>query len=154
MATDDRNRQIGETVRELRGSLPQEAVAEGMRARGHVKWSQSTVWSVETGARPLRLTEAEALAEVLGHGTTVDGLLLPPAETAVQLALFGAASDVVDQWRQLRAACASLREAKAALEVVVADHPGTTFTEQVVGAVEMARACTVETAAFGEDDHL
>lgn len=36
-----------------------------MKDRGH-KWSQSTVWSVERGDRPLRLTEAEDLAAILG----------------------------------------------------------------------------------------
>jgi len=65
MADDDRNRQIGEAVRKVRGDLPQEALAEAMRKHGHEKWSQSTVWSVETGARPLRLTEAVDLAHVL-----------------------------------------------------------------------------------------
>ncbi len=65
MADDDRNRQIGEAVRKVRGDLPQEALAEAMRKHGHEKWSQSTVWSVETGARPLRLTEAVDLAYVL-----------------------------------------------------------------------------------------
>lgn len=32
---------------------------------GH-KWSQSTVWSVEKGTRPLRLVEAQSLAEIFG----------------------------------------------------------------------------------------
>jgi hypothetical protein len=152
MAADERNRQIGENVHELRGSVPQETVAAGMRERGHAKWSQSTVWSVETGSRPLRLTEAEDLAKVLGRGTTVEGLLQPPAQAAVQLALYGAASDVVELWRQVRADCRALTEAKRTLEEVVAAHPGSTFSEQVVGAVGMARSCTVETAAFGDDD--
>lgn len=39
---------------------------------GH-KWSQSTVWSVEKGTRPLRLVEAQSLAEIFG--VPVVGLL-------------------------------------------------------------------------------
>lgn len=63
-STDER---IGRQVALLRGDkLTQAAVAEGMRARGHRKWSQSTVWAVEKGTRPLRLAEAEDLAGVLG----------------------------------------------------------------------------------------
>lgn len=35
-----------------------------MRERGH-RWSQATVWNVERGERPLRLSEANSLAEIL-----------------------------------------------------------------------------------------
>ncbi|ROP65657.1 hypothetical protein EDF55_0095 [Curtobacterium sp. ZW137] len=37
-----------------------------MRARGF-RWSQATVWSIEKGERPLRLSEAQAAAEVLNQ---------------------------------------------------------------------------------------
>lgn len=56
---------IGGNVARLRGETPQKALAECMRERGH-KWSQATVWSVERGDRPLRLTEATSLSEILG----------------------------------------------------------------------------------------
>ncbi len=36
-----------------------------MRSRGW-KWSQATMWSVERGERPLRLTEAKDLVAILG----------------------------------------------------------------------------------------
>lgn len=46
--------------------LAQRDLAELMKAAGYVRWSQATVWSVESGARPLRLSEAMALAAILG----------------------------------------------------------------------------------------
>lgn len=70
-----RDEQIGEAVRELRGEMSQDALAESMRVSGHPKWSQSTVWSVERGTRPLRLTEAETIAELFRH--PLDELLAP-----------------------------------------------------------------------------
>lgn len=57
--------QIGKNVAMLRGALSQKEVATRMRELGW-KWSQATVWSIEKGERPLRLAEAEALAQVLG----------------------------------------------------------------------------------------
>lgn len=47
----------------LRGPVPQQTIADAMRARGW-KWSQATVWSVEKGERPLRLLEAHDLADI------------------------------------------------------------------------------------------
>lgn len=58
--------QIGERLQALRGPvISQAGLANAMKERGHDKWSQATVWSVEQGKRPLRLTEAAALAEIL-----------------------------------------------------------------------------------------
>ena len=66
MAMSERDALIGRNVTRLRGDRPQKDLADAMRERGH-KWSQATVWSVEKGERPLRLTEADDLVEVLGH---------------------------------------------------------------------------------------
>ena len=70
MATEQ-DIQIGLNVAVARSSHPnhgqpmtQQALAAGMRERGH-KWSQATVWSVEKGDRPLRLAEADSLAQML-----------------------------------------------------------------------------------------
>ena len=70
MATEQ-DIQIGLNVGVARASHPnhgqlmtQQALADGMRERGH-KWSQATVWSVEKGERPLRLAEADSLAQML-----------------------------------------------------------------------------------------
>lgn len=62
MATTDE--QIGRNLANLRGELSQKELAAVMRERGW-KWSQATVWSIEKGERPLRLTEAADLAVVL-----------------------------------------------------------------------------------------
>lgn len=56
--------QIGRNVARARGAMSQKDLALLMRQRGH-KWSQATVWNVERGERPLRLSEANALAEIL-----------------------------------------------------------------------------------------
>lgn len=44
--------------------MSQADVARAMKERGF-KWSQATVWAVEKGDRPLRLSEAQHLAEIL-----------------------------------------------------------------------------------------
>jgi transcriptional regulator with XRE-family HTH domain len=59
------NEQIGQNVSILRKGKSQKGVAAAMKERGHA-WSQATVSSVETGERPLRLSEAVDLATVLG----------------------------------------------------------------------------------------
>lgn len=74
MATDE---EIGANLTRIRGSRSQKDLAEAMRERGF-KWSQATVWSVEKGERPLRLTEAQALGVVLGINH--DLLLSRPGE--------------------------------------------------------------------------
>lgn len=65
MATNEQDKKIGKTIQTLRGDMSQDALAQRMRERGF-KWSQATVWSVENGDRPLRLTEAMALADIFG----------------------------------------------------------------------------------------
>lgn len=62
---------VGQQVRESREAslLSQQDVAAIMRTRGY-KWSQATVWSVESGERPLRYTESLELAEICGFGAT------------------------------------------------------------------------------------
>ncbi|MEV4689448.1 helix-turn-helix domain-containing protein [Microbacterium sp. LWH3-1.2] len=74
MATDE---QIGTNLTRIRNGMSQKDLAEAMRARGF-KWSQATVWSVEKGERPLRLTEAEGLGVVLRINP--DLLLATPQE--------------------------------------------------------------------------
>lgn len=64
LVATDMDRLIGQNLAALRGDMPQKALADLMRDRGH-KWSQATVWSVEKGDRPLKLTEARDLESVL-----------------------------------------------------------------------------------------
>lgn len=73
---NETDRAIGLNVQTQRGPVSQQAVADAMRERGW-KWSQSTVWSVEQGDRPLRLAEAISLSEILG--CEVSSLTSPPA---------------------------------------------------------------------------
>lgn len=55
---------IGRNLARMRADRPQSEIAAAMRERGY-KWSQATVWAVEKGERPLRLTEAADLSKVL-----------------------------------------------------------------------------------------
>jgi len=65
---------IGRRVRAVRESqnLSQEGLAYLMREAGHRKWTQSTVWSVESGERSLKF--AEALAVMHATGATLADL--------------------------------------------------------------------------------
>jgi hypothetical protein len=84
MNADER---IGRNLVTRRGDRSQKDVADAMRARGW-KWSQATVWAIEKGERPLRLAEADDLADVLGdsfHGAY--SLLRDPDSIAVEVEL-------------------------------------------------------------------
>lgn len=133
------DRLIGETVKELRGERSQKTLADEMRSRFGHAWSQSTVWSIETGARPLRLTEAQDLADLLG--VSIERLLPTPvaelrelrklSEEAPAAAVYLShwtreTTDLRDQLRALLAGAEAhseaderlLREARAALAAV------------------------------------
>jgi len=71
---------IGSNIVRFRADRSQQSLADAMRDR-EWKWSQATVWSVETGERPLRLSEAIDLAEVLG--IMLPALLALPEEALV-----------------------------------------------------------------------
>lgn len=60
----DTDARIGARLQELRGETSQANIAAAMAGRGH-KWSQATVWAVESGKRPMRMSEAIDLAEIL-----------------------------------------------------------------------------------------
>lgn len=90
-----RHRQIGEIVQALRGSRSQQEIANAMRERGH-EWSQSTMWSVESGKRPLRLTEAADLATILN--VDIPDLVPDPPD----LPLIRKEREVLEQMQQLR----------------------------------------------------
>lgn len=77
----DKERAIGATASLLRGAMPQQAVADAMRDKGH-KWTQSTVWAVEKGERRLLLSEAADLTAVLG--VPLEMLLRRPEEAGLQ----------------------------------------------------------------------
>ena len=66
MAGTQDDKTIGKNLQILRGDISQEDLASKMRGYGF-KWSKATVWSVEQGERPLRLTEAKAVLQCLGR---------------------------------------------------------------------------------------
>lgn len=76
------DRLIGENLVAMRGEMSQKALADAMRDKGH-KWSQSTVWAVEKGDRPLKLTEAHDLEDLLGVAVSTEWFRHEPAITAV-----------------------------------------------------------------------
>jgi len=76
---DPRDERVGRAVVSARGARSQQEVADLMKNRGW-KWSQATVWSVESGRRPLRFLEALDLAEVLGVRVEDLHSPLPPAD--------------------------------------------------------------------------
>jgi transcriptional regulator with XRE-family HTH domain len=70
------NKSVGMSVRRLRhlrGDMSQEQLAEELKARGHQTWSQTTVWSLEMGKRPLKLSEAWVLATIFD--VAIEGLI-------------------------------------------------------------------------------
>lgn len=63
----EQEKTIGLAVRAHReaSTMSQQDLATAMRGVGY-KWAQATVWSVENGDRPLRYSEAQALAGICG----------------------------------------------------------------------------------------
>ncbi len=70
---------IGRNLARLRDSVSQTDLASRMRTRGH-KWTQPTVVSIEKGERPLRVSEAMDVSEILGVDL-YDLVTYPPALT-------------------------------------------------------------------------
>ncbi len=74
--------------------LSQQAISDGMRSYG-VAWYQTTVGKVESGERPAKLSEAVALAFMLGYGRRLDQLIYDdPASEMAQQRLAGAESEL------------------------------------------------------------
>lgn len=80
----DRDEAIGQNLARFRGERTQQDVADAMRSLGY-KWSQATVWSVEKGERPMRLTEAIDIAHILG--VDVLDMISTPSEAVFRVAL-------------------------------------------------------------------
>lgn len=102
---------IGANLARLRGDRTQSELATAMRGQGH-KWSQATVWKVETGERPLRLVEALALANVLG----LDLATLTGAEDEQLRALRAAITETERQQNRLRAAAHDVEQAQRVVQ--------------------------------------
>lgn len=115
--------------------MSQQDLAETMRKEGF-KWSQATVWSVEKGERPLRLSEAIALTRVLKRGLA-HFLTVNEAEAELKEAVWAtqrAGSAVASKVDEFLEAKANLRHA---LEVAQLSHDADdTLTELERGGLE------------------
>ncbi|GAB2843448.1 helix-turn-helix domain-containing protein [Microbacterium insulae] len=89
--------EIGRNLARIRGALSQKDLADAMRARGF-RWSQATVWAVEKGERPLRLSEAEAVGRILD---VHHAILLSTSEQIDFTHRFREFTDVLDSIEQL-----------------------------------------------------
>jgi transcriptional regulator with XRE-family HTH domain len=152
MTADDR---IGQNLVTLRGERSQKDVADAMRARGW-KWSQATVWSIEKGERPLRLAEADDLADVLGSSFSgVYAFLNDPDTTAIAKQLRrvaeadAALSNAIQQYETERKQLAILADWRAADDPAV-DH------EQVRAWLKRGLSAVVKTyrADAASDEEL
>ena len=114
------DRDIGANVVTLRGATSQQAIADQMRARGW-SWAQATVWSLEIGKRPLRLLEAQDLAEVLG--VSLDELLRPPESAQRERELLRAADAVIQASLNAKVALAELIGTGADFRQLLLDAP-------------------------------
>ncbi len=107
-----------------------------MRDRGF-KWSQATVWSVEKGERPLRLTEAQALGGVLSINH--DLLLAQPEELDLhaEAAYF---AELLEDIRELAYESYSVqrRLARAVDDRPDAERAGVVLTQVARNAVDAA----------------
>lgn len=101
----DTDARIGKRLQELRGELSQAALASAMAERGH-KWSQATVWSVETGRRPIRLAEADDVASICGFD--IQALVVRDAMGERLSEVPGAIAATSHAVKQFRTACHEL----------------------------------------------
>lgn len=89
------DQQIGKNLARQRGNMSQKDLADRIRALDpeRFKWAPATVWNVEEGKRPLRLGEAEALAEILGCDVSD---LLSRSDTQLPKSLFKMFAETVE----------------------------------------------------------
>lgn len=112
-------RRVGRNFRALREARqwPLREVAERMKAFGY-SWHQTVVAKIETGQRPLRLSEAADLAAL--YEVSLDRLLVDPAVTA------GHAEEIEKQIQQteeqLAAAAAQRQEVWGKLGEIEAEE--------------------------------
>lgn len=114
MDIEKAEQRIGAAVRAVRGEMSQNDLAEKMRAAGW-KWTQATVWSVESGKRPLRLAEARTLAEILK--TDLARLLKDDTRSlAPTVSLEKATERFIRSFDELQSARSSFEDARSTLD--------------------------------------
>lgn len=113
----ERDEDIGRNLAQLRGDRTQQEIAEAMRSMGY-KWSQATVWSVEKGERPLRLSEAMDVARVLD--VDISDLFSTEQESVFRSAL----REMGQARKRLEEAAASYENHQIILAVAAGLFPG------------------------------
>jgi hypothetical protein len=114
----DRDVVVGQNLAKLRGDRTQQDIAEAMREAGY-KWSQATVWSVEKGERPIRLSEAESLAGILK--CSIDRMLLPDQDAELVSRLWKSEHDLTIAGHELANAVREYEDRQWALRFAVDD---------------------------------
>jgi transcriptional regulator with XRE-family HTH domain len=114
----NRDEQVGLTLSFLRGSMTQKALADAMKIRGW-KWSQATVWSVEKGDRPLRLTEAVDVATILE--VDVSEFLNDPVMASYSKEMADTLQGQVHAAREITASITKYLEHRERLHVLIQD---------------------------------
>jgi hypothetical protein len=152
----DRERAIGAAVSLLRDAMPQQAVADAMRDRGH-RWTQSTVWAVEKGERRLLLSEAADLAAVLG--VSLEMLLKRPDEAGLQRDIANECRAVGLLYDEAVRAIFDLTAAHRALQGLLAEAERKSVTPPLVTAAALrdvkqltARSAFEEVSALDDLD--
>jgi transcriptional regulator with XRE-family HTH domain len=118
---------IGQNLTILRGDISQKELAAKMKTYGW-KWSQATVWTVESGERPLRLAEAADIAMILELGARgVESLTRPKGVAMVQTQLRFTAV----QYSEMKQAIAEFRDSQMNLAATADDEGITTGLDQL-----------------------
>lgn len=136
LAVIESDKDVGDNVRALRGATSQQDLADQMRERGW-NWAQATVWSLEIGKRPLRLLEAQDLADVLG--VSLEDLLRPPESAQREREILRAADAVIQAHLNAEVALGELIAAGDEFRRMLLDAPDPLQgypTEEVHGALE------------------
>lgn len=114
---DERDTHIGKNLAAHRGVRSQTELARAMRNRGW-KWSQSTVWAIEKGDRPIKLAEAVDLADELR--VRIGDLVQQPEKAAATHEVTYYAREVVSHGNQVIKTLVEFgrkrRQLKAAIE--------------------------------------
>ncbi|MDQ1536137.1 MAG: hypothetical protein QOE58_530 [Actinomycetota bacterium] len=108
--------------------VSQEELADRMTARGF-GFSQATVWKIEQGKRPVRISEAEALADAIG-GLSVQTLLAKPEASRIHANVRASMGRAYDAYEQIKAATQAYLEAQLNLVIAAREARDAGLTAQ------------------------
>jgi transcriptional regulator with XRE-family HTH domain len=147
-ALDSADERLAANLRALRErkGISQAELARRMSERGH-GWQQSTVSRVQAGTQPVRVSEHESLAEILG--VSMDRLLWAGPE-ANEAAYVGQAAEVLRRsWHETALAVQRLRAARSGAEHVITERGDSKYPRVRDACEELGHDledCTPETA--------